>query len=210
MKTDALHDEHESYELKWAGERDADDYKKQMAHERRDSYAFRNADGYRIRDLEYQMKSNAQQEEHESYELKWAGERDADNYRKQMADERRESLMFRNKEAARHDAVMKELKSLTQEHEHESYMLKWAGERDAARYVAGQEELRRQSLAFRNAEGKRHRDIDEEMRAQAVLENAENEEINATCEFLLIVLSSYSFYLQSWLTDMSACPHRST
>ena len=74
-EADRLHQEHESYELKWQGERDADDYKREMAQERRDSLAFRNAEGQRIRDLESQMKSEAQQEMHESYELKWAGDR---------------------------------------------------------------------------------------------------------------------------------------
>ena len=58
-------------------------------------------------------------------------------------------------------------------------MLKWAGEKDAKQYLSDQAELRHQSLAFRNAEGKRHRDIDEDTRAQSVLENAQNEELNA-------------------------------
>lgn len=102
-----------------------------------------------------------------------------------MDEERRESLRFRNQEAARHDAVMRELLSLAQEKEHESYMLKWAGEKDAERYVAEQAELRRQSLAYRNAEGKRHRDIDEEVRTENVLQRARDEELNAACESLL-------------------------
>jgi len=66
-------------------------------------------------------------------------------------------------------------------------MLKWAGEKDAKQYLSDQAELRRQSLAFRNAEGKRHRDIDEDTRAQSVLENAQNEELNAACESILIM-----------------------
>eukprot|EP00584_Thalassiosira_punctigera_P010330 CAMPEP_0172526084 /NCGR_PEP_ID=MMETSP1067-20121228/1089_1 /TAXON_ID=265564 ORGANISM="Thalassiosira punctigera, Strain Tpunct2005C2" /NCGR_SAMPLE_ID=MMETSP1067 /ASSEMBLY_ACC=CAM_ASM_000444 /LENGTH=460 /DNA_ID=CAMNT_0013309521 /DNA_START=3 /DNA_END=1385 /DNA_ORIENTATION=+ len=182
MKADENHAEHENFELKWAGERDADDYKKEMAQQRRESFAFRNAEGKRIRDLEDQIKANAQQEEHESYELKWAGELDAHDYRKQMDKGRRESLNFRNREAARHDAVMRELLSLTQEREHESYMLKWSGENDSKQYLADQDELRRQSLAFRNAEAKRHRDIDEEHRVKLVEQNAQNEELNAACQ----------------------------
>eukprot|EP00579_Thalassiosira_antarctica_P014085 CAMPEP_0201944928 /NCGR_PEP_ID=MMETSP0903-20130614/53644_1 /ASSEMBLY_ACC=CAM_ASM_000552 /TAXON_ID=420261 /ORGANISM="Thalassiosira antarctica, Strain CCMP982" /LENGTH=864 /DNA_ID=CAMNT_0048487985 /DNA_START=96 /DNA_END=2691 /DNA_ORIENTATION=- len=179
MKADEHHNEHESYELKWAGERDADDYKKQMNEERRDSLAFRNAEGGRIRDLESQM---AQQDEHESNELKWAGERDADDYKKKMDEEKRESLNFRNQEAARHDVVMRELLSLAQEREHESYMLKWDGENDSEQYLANQAELRRQSLAFRNAEGRRHRDIDEEKRVESILDIAQNEELNSACQ----------------------------
>jgi len=182
MKADENHANHESFELKWAGERDTDNYKKQVAQQRRESFAFRNAEGKRIRDLERQMKSDSQLEEHESYELKFAGERDADGYRKQMDAEKRESLNFRNREAARHDAVMSELNSLAQEKEHESYVLKWLGENDSKQYLADQAELRRRSLAFRNAEGKRHRDIDEENRAKLAEENAEDEELKAACE----------------------------
>ena len=187
MKTDDQHNQHESYELKWAGERDANDYKREMAQKRRDSFAFRNAEGRRIRNLEEHVKCDDQHDAHESYELKWAGERDADTYKKQMEDERRQSLAFRNKEAARHGAVMRELLNLAQEREHESYMLKWAGERDAKAYLADQAELRRQSLAFRNAEGKRHRDIDEEVRANEILEGAQNEDLNAACKWALTV-----------------------
>ena len=41
-------------------------YKKQMANDRRDSFAFRNAEGSRIRDLEHQIKAGDQHNEHES------------------------------------------------------------------------------------------------------------------------------------------------
>ena len=174
--------ETESYELKWAGERDADEYGKLMSQERRDSLAFRNADAKRIRDFETQMKADEHHGQHESYELKWAGERDADNYQRQMDEKRRESLNYRNQEAARHTAVMMELLSLAQERERESYMLKWAGENDATQYITEQAELCRQSLAFRNAEGKRHRDIDEETRVKNSNEIAKNEELSAACE----------------------------
>ena len=177
-----MHEEHESYELKWAGERDADEYGKLMSQERRDSLAFRNAEAKRIRDFETQMKADEHHEQHESYELKWAGERDADNYQRQMDEKRRESLNYRNQEAARHTAVMMELLSLAQERERESYMLKWAGENDATQYITEQAELCRQSLAFRNAEGKRHRDIDEETRVKNSNEIAKNEELSAACE----------------------------
>jgi hypothetical protein len=183
MKANESELERESYQLKAAGERDADEYKQQMAKERRESLAFRNAEGRRIRDLETMMKGDEWEREHESYELKWAGERDADAYKKQMAKERRESLAFRNAESAKHDAVMKELRQLAQEKEHESYMLKWAGENDAKQYVKEQQELRRQSLEFRNAEGRRHREIEENMRASRQRENELNEEIAAACKF---------------------------
>jgi hypothetical protein len=182
MKYEGLSNEHESYELKWAGERDAEDYKRQLAQEEREDLAFRNAEGKRIRHKEMEMRHEAQCIEHESYELKWAGERDAEDYRRQLAQEEREDFAFRNEEARNHDAVMKELVSLAKEQEHESYMLKWAGENDAKAYLAEEEELRRQSLAFRNAEGRRHRELDEEERAKEIMRVAENEELNAACQ----------------------------
>ena len=37
MNADECHRVHESYELKWAGERDADEYSKNVAKERRDN-----------------------------------------------------------------------------------------------------------------------------------------------------------------------------
>ena len=182
MKSYELHDDHESYELKWAGERDAEEYRELIAQERRESLAFRNAEAKRIRDLEAQMKSDELHNEHESYELKWSGERDAEEYRQLLSQERRNSLAFRNQEAARHDAVMRELISLANEREHESYMLKWAGENDAKQYVMEQADLRRQSLAFRNAEGRRHRDIDHDIRVKESNEIARDEELKAACK----------------------------
>ena len=37
MNADEFHRVHETYELKWAGERDADEYRKKFAKERRDN-----------------------------------------------------------------------------------------------------------------------------------------------------------------------------
>ena len=182
MKSSAMQDDHESYELKWAGERDADDYEKQVAQSRRHSLAFRNAEARRIRNLEANMKSSALQDDHESYELKWAGERDAEAYKRLQDRERRESLNFRGREAARHHAVMEELLSLAREREHESFMLKWAAENDSKQYLADQEELRRQSLAQRNAEARCHRDIDADMKVKALNELAKDEELKAACK----------------------------
>ena len=178
-KTNEQQAEHESYELKWAGERDAEDYKRQMAEERRDSLAFRNEEGRRIRDLESDMKTEEQHAQHESYELKWAGERDAEDYKRQMAEEQREELRFRNNEASRREAVMQELGILAQEREHESFILKWAAEDDVKEYISQQEEIRRQSFAFRNAEGRRIRNFEEEERAKAIEERSRDEELTA-------------------------------
>ena len=43
MEADERHIVHESYEEKWAGEKDADEYKKLTAEKRRERFAFQNA-----------------------------------------------------------------------------------------------------------------------------------------------------------------------
>ena len=47
MEADERNREHKSYELKWAGDSDAEDHKKKIAKERRESFDFRNAEGKR-------------------------------------------------------------------------------------------------------------------------------------------------------------------
>jgi hypothetical protein len=131
MENDRSTKVHESFELKWAGERDADEYKRQMAQQRRESFVGRNAEGHRIRDVEAQLQKDESARQHESYELKWAGERDADEYKRQMAQQRRESLAGRNAEGHRIRDVEQTMKADEWAREHESYELKWAGERDA-------------------------------------------------------------------------------
>ena len=75
---------------------------KTLAEERRDSFAFRNKEGHRQREDEAIRLAREQQMEHESYELKWAGEKDAEAYKKKLEQERRDSFKFRNEERARH------------------------------------------------------------------------------------------------------------
>jgi hypothetical protein len=162
-EAERLQKEHESYELKWAGERDAQAYQRKLAEERRDSFAFRNKEGHRQRLDEEQRELEARNKEHESYELKWAGEKDAHAYQRTLAEERRDSFAFRNKEGHRQrlDEEQRELEA--RKKEHESYELKWAGENDAQAYQRTLAGERRDSFAFRNKEGHRQR-LDEEQR----------------------------------------------
>ena len=84
MNADECHRVHERYELKWAGERDADEYRKKFAKERRDSFALRNAEGNFLHDIQAEINYDECWRSHESYELKCAGECDDDEHRKQM------------------------------------------------------------------------------------------------------------------------------
>jgi len=76
----ALEESHESFELKLAGEKDAEVYKKQMEKGRRKNFAFRKNETMWKDKLLKKMKSDELQETRESFELKWVGERYIEEY----------------------------------------------------------------------------------------------------------------------------------
>merc|ERR1711881_201384 len=100
-KAEKIRSEHVSYELKWAGERDVDDYKNECEKKKRDSLSNRNKKGFRIRQDNDERKAEKIRSEHVSYELKWAGERDVDDYKNECEKKKRDSLSNRNKEGFR-------------------------------------------------------------------------------------------------------------
>lgn len=171
--------EHESYEVKWAGELDAAAYENKLEGERRESFAFRNREGHEQREHLAKLESNALVTEHASYELKWAGEKDAEAYQRKLERERRESLARRNEERSQHARVMEELTTIAREKETESFVLKWAGEEDAKKYLAKLEEDRRQSLQLRGKETIHHREVVEEFRREELNRAHVDEELRA-------------------------------
>jgi hypothetical protein len=175
----ALSEEQLSTGLKLDGARDAENYRLKLEDERRKSFAGRNAHGKKQRDLQVELDNAAQVKEHNGFELKWAGEKDAEAYKRQMEKERRDDFRLRNKERFEHSKVMDELRDIAKEKETESYLLKWAGEQDAKEYLAKVEEERRQSLNFRNKEGKLHREIEEEQRMQELDRGHQDELLRA-------------------------------
>ena len=79
----------------------ADEYKKNIAEDRIDRLCFRNTEGKCQPDFQAEVNADEGHRVHESYELKWAGERDADEYRKKVAKERRDNtdaLIAKDKE----------------------------------------------------------------------------------------------------------------
>ena len=79
----------------------ADEYRKNVAEDRRDSLSFRNVEGKCQRDFQAEVNAYKYHRFHESYELKWAGERNADEYRKKVEKERRDNpdgLIAKDKE----------------------------------------------------------------------------------------------------------------
>lgn len=171
--------EHASYELKWAGEKDAEEYQRKMEEERRQSLAKRNKEARQQREIASQKMFDAMSKEHESYELKWAGEKDAEEYHRKLEQERRESLAMRNRERARHAKVMEELRVLAREQETESLVLKWAGEADAKAYLKKIEDERRQSQQFRGAENVRHRKLESEWKDMELASRHQDEELHS-------------------------------
>lgn len=181
-KADERAIEHERLELKWAGEDDAKKYLEQCARERRDSFAFRNAEAKRQRDEGAERKAEENFIEHERLELKWAGEDDSKEYIKRCEQARRESFAFRGQECVRHRAVMNELNAIAKEKEHEAYMLKWAAQDDVKQYLADEAQKRRMSFAFRNQEGRRHRQLEEQWKYDELDKAHEREVLKSECQ----------------------------
>ena len=176
-QAEALQQQHTSFELKWAGEKDAEAYQRQLEKERRESLAGRNASAKEQRERMFQQRSTQMQAEHDSYELKWAGEKDGENYQQQLQEERRKSLAGRNQNGRQQHEQVKQEQCDTLAQEHESYELKWAGEKDAEEHQRKLLEERRQSLAFRNQEGKCQRDMEQQQRSEQVHSEHESYEL---------------------------------
>ena len=152
MRLDRIEEDRAWMEERNLGSRAAREYAHSEAEKRRQSLAFRNAEGRRIREEAEQRRAEEVAAESASIQLKLAGERDADDYRRQMAEERRMSHEFRHQEAFRQREEAEQRRAEEVAAESASIQLKLAGERDADDYRRQMAEERRQSLAFRNAE----------------------------------------------------------
>jgi hypothetical protein len=181
-KEEDIKSEHESTELNRAAERDTDNYKKKMNEERRQSLAGRGQELRRQREDQTEQLAKQMNEDQQSYELKFAGERDANTYREKMNKERRTSLAGRNKESVRHGEVVKELQNIFQEREAESYVLKWAGDNDAKAYLAKVAEERRKSLHMRGHEHRRQRQHDDEQNQQDIMKALADGALQSECQ----------------------------
>jgi hypothetical protein len=169
----------ESFELKWAGERDAEKYVRQMEEAHRISLAARNLEARMQREAAELDRCSSLEEEHKSYELKRAAAKDAEEYLRKEEHLRRESLEKRNKERVQHAKLMEELRSLALEQEAESYVLKWAGETDAKKYLEKLAEERRKSLQKRGEQIVHNREIDNEQKQKQILQSHKDEELRS-------------------------------
>jgi hypothetical protein len=92
-------------------------------------------------------------------------------------------LASRNKESTRHAEVMQELRSLEQEKEAESFVMKWAGEKDAKAYIAKMADDRRKSLQFRGQEAKKHRMYEDQEHQNAIESASAEAALQSDCKF---------------------------
>ncbi|CAJ1962411.1 unnamed protein product [Cylindrotheca closterium] len=170
------------HEIRYDIHKSRNEATKANAEARRKSYQFRAGDARRIRDLRANWGEEEARKQHESFLLKMEGERDADAYRKKMAEERRQSLAGRNAESRQHAQAMQELRSLAQEKEAESFMLKMEGERDAKEYLLKMERERRESLQLRGQEARRIRQHEEEEHFKAVHKGIAEGRLQSECQ----------------------------
>ena len=160
--------DHESYELTAAGMRDADAYRKQMAEEERQDYENRNLEGFAQKRLLEEQRTDQLHSEHESFELKWAGQDDAKAYQQHLRDERRKSFAARNENHSQQRKIVQEIEEIAKEKEHESMLLKWAAQEDGKAYRKRCEEERRMSLVGRGEQARHEKLIDEENKMNAL------------------------------------------
>ena len=151
-----LQHEHASFELKWKGEKDSEEYQRKLEQKRRESLAARNLAGYYHRERGKLEASESRARDHESMELKWAGEKDSEAYHRDLAATRRQSLAQRNDCARRQRQQEAIEQAKLKKEEHLSYELKWEGERDSKKYVEKLERLRRESLVGRGQQSMKH------------------------------------------------------
>jgi uncharacterized protein with PIN domain len=163
MKEQTREEEHASYELKWAGEKDTEEYKRQMAQERRDSLSFRGEEFVRTRNALEHITADDKMDDHLSFELKRAGEKDVEAYKNQLAQERRDSLAFRGEEFVQGRDAIEHIKANEKMDAHLSFELKRAGAKDVEVYKRQIAQERRDSLAFRGEEFVRSRNAFEKI-----------------------------------------------
>jgi len=174
QETERQQKEHESLELKLAGEKDIEAYKRKLEELRRQSLEFRTQQARQQREQEEIRQGLAKEQAHKSYELKWEGERDTQAYQHQLEEERRLSLQERNVKAIQQRQLTEEQKSKELQAEQQSFQLKRAADKDVEKYREQTEQERRESLAFRNQEKVRHAKVMEELNSLAKEEQAES------------------------------------
>lgn len=144
------------------------------AAKRRESFSLRNGDARRIRAIHAAEEAEKQLQQHKSFELQRQANLDVDEYKSQMAQARRASLAQRNLKGLDDRQWEEEQHQNTLTAQHASYELEWAADMDAESYRQRMASERRQSLAMRNVDGKRQRDLMERQRSETMQKQHES------------------------------------
>mmetsp|Transcript_25503 Transcript_25503/g.38998 ORF Transcript_25503/g.38998 Transcript_25503/m.38998 type:complete len:108 (-) Transcript_25503:1248-1571(-) len=105
--------------------RGAADYLKQCEEDRREMFAFGNAEGRRQRMEQAGRDTQEAYERHERFEHNWAGEKDAEEYQKKCEQTRRDSFAYRNTVGRVQRLELTERESKEKHLKHEMYETKW-------------------------------------------------------------------------------------
>jgi hypothetical protein len=168
-----------SFELKRESEKDVEAYKAKLVEEQIQSAKKRGVKHREIREKISDQEKTLFKQQQESYDLDRQAWHDVEQYKRKQEEERRNSIAWRNEERVRHANVLKEILSIVQEKEHESFVLKWAGESDANEYLRDLEKQRRQSLQGRGQNSRDRRAIELTEKQEEVQQRHRDEVLRA-------------------------------
>ncbi|KAL7566836.1 hypothetical protein ACA910_021336 [Epithemia clementina (nom. ined.)] len=169
--------QHKSYELKREAEKDLERYLQEQDKERRNSLANRNIERSRHAKVMKEIELLAREKETESFFLKWAGEKDVEEYEKKVRRERKESLEQRGKEKARIRQQEAEERRKQIEQAHEDEMMRSNDQKEVEAYRRKCAERDRASLEYRNKEARKQRLLEEQAKKEERKTEEENFEL---------------------------------
>ena len=177
LKSKALADEQASLQLKREGDKDAEAYRRRVQEERRESLENRNRERARHAQVMQELSNIAQQQESESLALEMAGHRDAQEYLRELAAERRRSLQLRGRDMTRRRDCEREMhyQEICRQHEDEEW--RSGDHQDVQQYQKDCAERDRASFEYSHKQAHKTRIEQEAVRIQRQLREAENFEL---------------------------------
>eukprot|EP00593_Proboscia_inermis_P012023 CAMPEP_0171301142 /NCGR_PEP_ID=MMETSP0816-20121228/10234_1 /TAXON_ID=420281 /ORGANISM="Proboscia inermis, Strain CCAP1064/1" /LENGTH=123 /DNA_ID=CAMNT_0011778415 /DNA_START=297 /DNA_END=668 /DNA_ORIENTATION=- len=110
IKENSSAEEHESYKLKRVRNKDDEFYNKLYAEERCKSFAFCKKEGVKQKEIMTLIQEDVRSDKQKSFELEWAGEKDAEAYKRKCVEDRRNSFAFHNMEGVKQKEDMTKIK----------------------------------------------------------------------------------------------------
>ena len=155
----------------------AKEFKRKQAEDRRKSMAGRNQAWSRIKQVEEHIDAQSKQASHESYELKWAGEKDAEAYKRKLKEDRRRSMEGRNASESRARMWAEEARQVELKSEAESFELTRLAHNDVSNYKNQMAKEEQMDYQKRNEDGFDFKKRLEEQRCDNLIKEAESFEL---------------------------------